>query len=378
MRRMSDQNTQDGIPDQPEQQNEMSAQQELAQAETGTPYVGEELRMRREQAGQSIADLAESLRIQKRYLEALEDGRVADLPGTVYALGFVRTYAEYFGLDGQAYVTRFKEETAGQRQRQEYVLPEPIQEARVPTAAIAMVGIVLAIGAVVVWYGLRTPDTGVAEAVPEVPAHLSSTAEQQPAASTPAAPAAPVPAQTAAPAETAAPAQPVASTAPAAADNAGNTVAAAPQAAAPEPAPAPTPTPTPAPAPVAAAPAAPPPAAVPAPVTAAPAEPVDNTPRLPQVYGSGGANARIVISVTDDVWMEVTDPEGNVVLSRTLRAGDVYRVPDREGLVFVTGNAGGLEIKVDGEVVPKLGGTGSVRSNVKLNPELLKQGRAWP
>ncbi len=65
-------------------------------------------------------------------------------------------------------------------------------------------------------------------------------------------------------------------------------------------------------------------------------------------------------------------------MSRTLRVGDRYRVPNREGLVFVTGNAGGLSISVDGAPIPALGGTGIVRKNVKLDPELLKEGRAWP
>ena len=75
---------------------------------------------------------------------------------------------------------------------------------------------------------------------------------------------------------------------------------------------------------------------------------------------------------------KVTDAEGSRLMSRTLRAGDSYRVPNRDGLVFVTGNAGGLAITVDGEPAPAIGGIGIVRKNVKLDPELLKEGRAWP
>jgi cytoskeleton protein RodZ len=98
----------------------------------------------------------------------------------------------------------------------------------------------------------------------------------------------------------------------------------------------------------------------------------------PLTYGAANTGSRIVISAVEDSWIEVTDAEGNRLLSRTLRTGDSYRVPNREGLVFVTGNAGGLAITVDGVSVPALGDTGIVRKNVKLDPELLKQGRAWP
>jgi cytoskeleton protein RodZ len=112
--------------------------------------------------------------------------------------------------------------------------------------------------------------------------------------------------------------------------------------------------------------------------TEPPAAELEEPVHQPQTYGIGNADSRIVISAVEDSWLEVTDSEGDRLFSRTLRAGDNYRVPDREGLVFVTGNAGGLEITVDGTSVPSLGDTGIVRKNVKLDPELLKQGRAWP
>ena len=105
---------------------------------------------------------------------------------------------------------------------------------------------------------------------------------------------------------------------------------------------------------------------------------VEETPYVPQSFGAGNADARIVITAIEDSWLEITDVEGNRLLSRTMRAGDSYRVPDRQGLVLVTGNAGGLKFAVDGAATPAIGDTGIVRKNVKLDPDLLKQGRAWP
>ena len=51
-------------------------------------------------------------------------------------------------------------------------------------------------------------------------------------------------------------------------------------------------------------------------------------------------------------------------------------MPNREGLVMLTGNAGGLEISVDGKTVPALGPSGAVRRNILLDPDALIEGRA--
>ena len=374
MRRMA---INDAQNDNSDQAQDMSAQQDYAEVTRLRPTVGDELRMHREQAGHTIADLAEALRIQKRYLEAVEDSRIEDLPGTVYALGFLRTYAEFYGLDGDAYVTRFKEETEGQRRDQKYILPEPIEEARVPTAAIVLVGVVLAVGAIVAWYSFRPQEADIAGAVPEPPTHLAATAENAPAELAPASPKANgAAAQGDAPANTVpTEAPPLAPAAPVEAP-----AVAQPQAEQ-DPPPVVVQTPPSAPAPVEAAPAAPETVAVMAPEAAAPEAPVaapeDSGPHIPQVYGAP-ASARIVITAVEDSWIEVADEEGNRLLSRTLRAGDTYYVPNRSGLTLVTGNAGGLSITVDGIAAPAIGDVGIVRKNVKLDPELLKQGRAWP
>jgi cytoskeleton protein RodZ len=63
-------------------------------------------------------------------------------------------------------------------------------------------------------------------------------------------------------------------------------------------------------------------------------------------------------------------------MTRVLKPGDTYEVPDTTGLRLVTGNAGGLEIVVDGEVVPSLGRAGDVVRNVALDAERLKAGTA--
>lgn len=70
--------------------------------------LGETLRQARLDKGVSLADAAHDTRIRRAYLEALEAEDAAALPPPVYTRGFVRTYAEYLGLDPQAMVELYQ------------------------------------------------------------------------------------------------------------------------------------------------------------------------------------------------------------------------------------------------------------------------------
>src|SRR5207247_10526744 len=48
-----------------------------------------------------------AIKIRGKYLRALEDEQFELLPAETYVKGFLRTYAEYLGLDGQLYVDEF-------------------------------------------------------------------------------------------------------------------------------------------------------------------------------------------------------------------------------------------------------------------------------
>ena len=75
--------------------------------------IGAELRAARLRRGEEIRSIAHILHIRRDYLEALEESRYESLPGKAYALGFVRSYAEYLGLDSQYVVERYKAELDG-------------------------------------------------------------------------------------------------------------------------------------------------------------------------------------------------------------------------------------------------------------------------
>ncbi len=83
---------------------------------------------------------------------------------------------------------------------------------------------------------------------------------------------------------------------------------------------------------------------------------------------------RIVIHAKDESWLQVRDRDQALLFQRLMKPDDVYRVPDRPGLSFMTGNAAALDITVDGNPAPPLSGT--VKHNILLDPARLLAGTA--
>ncbi len=355
-------------------------------------HVGILLRRAREAQNEDLRVAATHLRIRDGYLRAIEDGRFDELPSGAYALGFVRAYAIHLGLDGDKLVRRFKEETgAGLLRRPELIVPEPQGESRVPGGALVFASLLLAAGAYGGWYYVSS-NSRIAEAPAVEEPPISAPARPAAIAAAPSLPAQPQAAQS--PAR--APIPPLAAT-----GGIDTSIAAAPRSAMPPQAaiatsagkpPEPAKTQavdetesadaTPAPEPLK------PTARAPEQVVqqAARAVPDQPLPRPPVSASAASAatfdspptpakpRPRVVIRAVADSWLQIGDGRGPSVFAQVLRAGDSFTVPDRAGLRFDTGNAGGLEITVDGQTVPPLGPSGAVRRNIPLDADKLVAG----
>ena len=89
----------------------------------------------------------------------------------------------------------------------------------------------------------------------------------------------------------------------------------------------------------------------------------------------GIESSRITIRALSDSYLQVRNKSLNqILITRLLKKGSTYDVPNQEGLSLITGNAGALEIFVDGQKVPPIGAIGSVRRNVLLVPKDLIAG----
>src|SRR5258708_12605612 len=66
---------------------------------TAMGAFGDRLRREREMRGITLDEIAESTKISRRHLEALEGEHFDQLPGGVFNKGFVRAYARFLGID---------------------------------------------------------------------------------------------------------------------------------------------------------------------------------------------------------------------------------------------------------------------------------------
>lgn len=356
--------------------------------------TGATLREARARKGLTLGEMSTRLRIREIFLSALESGQTKDLPGGTYAIGFLRSYAESLDLDSEEMVRRFRAEAAGELDnRTELSFPSPVSEGRIPGGAILFIGIILAVLAYGGWYLISTYGEETAEMVPSLPERLNAlihrpTAERKTRTDIKTA-------QTSAPAPQAVTETTATTDSTATSpdnevvppieedDGKGKPVPAAPVLPPNAPAPpmnasvAPPPLPT-APKPATGtppiAPAAPPPStttgtAQPTPVQSA-AEPA---PADGRVIGQENTDSRITLRAEiDDCWVQVREMDGQLLLSRLMRKGESFRVPNRSGLTMMVGNAGALEVVVDGTRIPSLGAPGQVRRDIHLEAEKLK------
>ena len=69
--------------------------------------IGNSLREARLRQGLEIPRIEAETKIRGKYLRALEEEQFEVLPGDTYVKGFLRTYADYLGLDGQLYLDEY-------------------------------------------------------------------------------------------------------------------------------------------------------------------------------------------------------------------------------------------------------------------------------
>ena len=278
--------------------------------------LGEELRDARLALGLSIEDVAAQLRIRRVYLVALEEGRVRDMPSPAYAIGFVRNYAGALGLDPADMVRRLRDAVAGGVRKADLVFPEPVPERGFPAGVVVLVGAVIAVGAYAAWYNWAGTGNRTVDAIPPVPARLEPAARTgealRPSASAPAT------APTVSPGPIGVPALPVPTQVP---------------------------------------------VQVPPPPVVTPAAPPPEPPR-------------ITLRARAEIWTQVRDTRGNqTLLSRNLRQGESFVVPQREGLLLSVGNIALLEVLLDGQPAPAFSGLQGVRRDIPLIADQLRQPR---
>ncbi|WNM08068.1 helix-turn-helix domain-containing protein [Komagataeibacter nataicola] len=304
--------------------------------------VGDMLRARREELGWNLPDVAAWLRIRLPCLQALEEGRPGELPGSAYAIGFLRSYANALGLEGEQLVERFKIESRGAFTRKaELSFPVPLPDRGLPTGVLLLCGLVILVGAYAGWYKL----TG-SQGIHDLPAKLTlpglssgTTASPQVASVLPPADERPAP-------------QPLP---PQEREALTGTPAMLPPAAALPPMPAP----------------------------AAPSQPLEKMGEDRNVLAQqaqataapAAATDSVTLSASAATWVQVRKHGGPVLYDHVLQPGETWQTPQgQSGLELTVGNAGGLTLAAGGVTTQPLGRNGEVRHNIPLSPAAVADG----
>ena len=335
---------------------------------------GAQMHAARLAVGEDVGTVAQKLRIRRQHLEAIEGGDFEALPGRAYSIGFVRSYAEYLGLDEVEMVARFKEEfDTAQTQAAAFNFPVAEEESRLPRGAMIVIAVLVVAALYGVWSLTVSVDRMVEGRTAAEPSVVPSTRVTAP--------------ETAPETDQGAQGQPsdLPVVVPSVADNT-NPSDTSPAEAAPAAEPSEEGVADPAIGDAAAeAPASLDDASAempdqPAEPVAAAADAEDQISPLetgPErawegfVYGQQNHDSRIFIRANAQTWVRVEDADGNVLLSRTLRAGESYRAPDRPGMVLATRNAGALQLFVDGKPAGTAGKPGEVKADLPLDPASL-------
>ncbi|HEY3542203.1 MAG TPA: RodZ domain-containing protein [Gaiellaceae bacterium] len=146
--------------------------------------IGPSLKEARIRRGLSPADVHKAIRIRERYLTALEEERWELLPGDAYTKGFLRTYAEYLGLNGQLYIDEYNGRIA--QHDEEPLVPEALKGRRGGGILFRTIGALLviggAVGGLVAWHHAGAPSRPTVETAAAAPAVVPPAAPAKQAA----------------------------------------------------------------------------------------------------------------------------------------------------------------------------------------------------
>ena len=285
--------------------------------------IGMALRDARVARNLSLAEVSALLRIRESHLEAIELEDFDQLPGNVYAIGFIRTYAQYLELNEGDLIMRFKAASVDPGIA-DMVFEEEEETEQISGALKISLLVVGALVVYVLWLVAGAQDDEI----------TVSTVVQTPVA----------PVET--PASPVVDAEAAEADAPAAPDAASKAV---PDALAADAATDTTPTDT---------------ASGSQSAAQAGAQAIDTTP----------APSKVEIRATRRTWMRLENAQGRVLFSSVIDEGEGFELPDDMNYILETRDAGALTYFVNNHAVAPVGRRGQILTNRNLkHPDIAAQ-----
>jgi len=131
--------------------NDEPSPPEDAEGSARKPSIGETLRATREFRRASIERVAELLRIEPRFVVALEEDRFEEIGPPVFVKGYLKHYSELLGIDPQPLLDELRERLRGADPPLQARLPAEREKSPSSVATVAVAAVVLALAAVGVW-----------------------------------------------------------------------------------------------------------------------------------------------------------------------------------------------------------------------------------
>ncbi len=129
--------------------------------------LGAELWQRRKQAGYSLSEVADAIRINQEVLKTIETGQIDYAPGQTFIRGFMRSYARFLDMDPQVFQKRLNAIMGAENK----IAPHPIlpvqdikSDSRTQNRWVWMSATVVIVGMAVAWYVMKSQlDSGLSE-----------------------------------------------------------------------------------------------------------------------------------------------------------------------------------------------------------------------
>ena len=134
--------------------------------------IGRYLKGTRERLGLSHMQISRQIHIRAKYLAALEEGMMQDLPGPAYTKGYIRNYADFLGLDADELTRRYERLSNPPAQAKLYVAL-PTREENKPGAWLLGLCIATVIAALA-YSSFHADMRGTANGVAAIPTDLTS------------------------------------------------------------------------------------------------------------------------------------------------------------------------------------------------------------
>jgi cytoskeleton protein RodZ len=264
--------------------------------------VGADLRAARLRMGYDLGSVAQALRIGVDNLRAIEESDLEALPGMTYALGFVRSYADFVDLGADECIRRFKAEIT-QKSELKFSSMTRGEESGFPFATVLIVSIVFLLAGIG-WYVASLALSSERDVVEDYSPDL-------PQAETPLAT---LPVQ-----EDIAVERPVIVDQSSSSDERIFTPSTAIEEAIP-----------------------------------------DGT-----AWGSENHDGRLRLRARNDVWVRI-EADNRVLFERTLLRGDSYTAPNLDEILLATRDAGALDLFVDDTYLGRIGVPGAMSAGLAL------------